>query len=476
MASQAIRLVIQIGTMVLLSRLLSPGEYGLVAMVLPFVALIVLLQEAGVPMVTIMRQDITPEQASDLFWLNIALGAALGAVLAISAPFIAGFYNDERLQLIVYAFAAMMIPAAISVQHRSLLQKSMNFRLLAVIDVVNQFSAAALTVVAAWYGMGYWALVLQTACLYLLQIPLFWSAYPWRPGRPRGFSQVGHLIRASGHFAGFNILNFFSRNIDNVLIGKFSGEVALGLYGRAYNLMLAPVSQINAAVSQVATPLLSRLAQDPQRYHNAYRQILEKLLLASMPGMVVLTAAAEPVTLLMMGSAWRDVAPILSALSLAALVQPLNSSTGWLFISQGRSRDLLHWGFIGPPLQVGAIILGLPWGPVGVAVSYAAVNLLVVTPLLWFRVSNSLFSAWDAVVTVFPFAMGSVISGVPLYLAHEFLATIHPFQAVTLALVWTYTVQLIVLIALPRYRHVAVSISELTLEIVRPLLRFKKRA
>jgi len=272
MASQAIRLVIQIGTMVLLSRLLSPGEYGLVAMVLPFVALIVLLQEAGVPTVTIMRQDITPEQASDLFWFNIVLSAVLGAVMAISAPFIAGFYNDQRLQPIVYAFAAMMVPAAISIQHRSLLQRSMNFRLLAGIEVVNQFTSAALSIVAAWYGMGYWALVLQPACLYLLQIPLFWSAYPWRPGRPRGFSQVSHLVRASGHFAGFNILNFFSRNIDNVLIGKVSGEVALGLYGRAYNLMLVPISQINGAVSQVATPLLSRLIQDPQRYRNAYRK------------------------------------------------------------------------------------------------------------------------------------------------------------------------------------------------------------
>lgn len=476
MASHAIRLFIQLGTMVLLSRLLSPGEYGLVAMVLPFVALIVLLQEAGVPMVTIMQQDITPEQASDLFWLNVALSAVLGTLLAVCAPLVAGFYDDERLLLIVYAFAAMMIPAAISVQHRSLLQRSMNFRLLAGIDIVNQFTAAALTVVAAWYGMGYWALILQTACLYLLQIPLLWMAYPWRPGRPRGFSQVRHLVRAGGEFAGFNILNFFSRYLDNVLIGKISGDVALGLYGRAYNLMLTPINQINAPLGQVATPLLSRLVDDPQRYRSAYRQTVEKLLLITMPGIVVLMAAAEPVTVMMLGPTWRDVAPILSALALAAVVQPLNNSTSWLFISQGRSRDMLRWGLISSPLMVASFVVGLPWGPVGVALSYAAVNLLVITPVLWFRVGSPLFSKFDAGVTAFPFAIGCLLSGVPLFLAQGFMATLHPVEAVALALAWAYMAQLAVLLALPAYRHVVVGIVRLAVEVLRPLTRQKKQA
>jgi O-antigen/teichoic acid export membrane protein len=240
--------------------------------------------------------------------------------------------------------------------------------------------------------------------------------------------------------------------------------------------MLVPINQINGPLGQVATPLLSRLTQDPQRYRNAYRRILEKLLLITMPGVVVLSAAAEPVILTMLGSAWRDAAPILSALALAALVQPLNNSTSWLFVSQGRSRDMLRWGFIGSPLVVGAIILGLPWGPVGVAISYAAVNLLVITPVLWFRVGSSLFSMRDAAITVFPFALAAAISGVPLLLSHGLLATIHPFQAVIIALTWTYTVQLALLVALPGYRHVVIGIAELASEVLRPLLRYKKQA
>lgn len=455
MASQAAKLVIQIGTTAVLARLLSPAEFGLVAMVLPFVMFIQLLQDAGLASVTLQRQDITSEQVGVLFWLNVGLAAVLSVVLAACAPLVSLFFDDPRLTLITVAFAGLLVPAAAAVQHRALLQRAMNFRALMAIDIAMQILGTVVAFALAWAGAGYWALVAHAATLAVAQVPLLWVMVPWRPGRPRGFAAARHLIRAGGEITGFNMLNFFARNLDNILIGKVWGEAALGLYGRAYNLMMTPIWQINAPIGNVALPLLSRLNGEPARYRSAYRQILEKLLLITTPGMVVMGVAADQVVLFLFGAQWLDAAPILAALAVAALIQPLNNSTGWLFISQGRSGDMFRWGFLGAPLQVIAIVAGLPWGPVGVAVSYAGVNLALVTPLLWWRVSSPAFSFRDMLRAVMPFALGSVLSGGALLFGGRALMDGLPSLAVVLlCCAWTYAVQTAVLLALPQHRRV----------------------
>lgn len=471
LASQGGRLVIQIGTTAILARLLSPGEFGLVAMVIPFVALVQLLQDAGLPSITLQRQDITEEQIATLFWTNMMLATVMSGVLALCAPLVAGFFDDDRLTAITIAFAALLIPAAAGVQHRALLQRNLNFRTLAIIDISIQLIATAVAVVVAWHGFGYWALVVHAATLPIVQLPMLWLAVRWSPGRPRGFSEARHLLRAGGEIAGFNLLNYFARNLDNILIGKVWGEAALGLYGRAYNLMLTPVNQINAPVGHVAVPLLSKLAHDPARYRNAYRQILEKMLLVTMPGIVVLIVAAPSVVLLLFGPKWLEAAPILAALGVTALVQPANNSTGWLYVSQGRTRDLFRWGFIGTPLQVAAIVAGLPWGPMGVAISYAAVNVLVITPLIWWRVDSPCFRAKDFAAAVAPFAASSVLSGGALLLGGGLLPDHHPLLVILASCAWTYGCQLAILLALPRHRRVVLELVAVAMDAMRMATR-----
>lgn len=458
-ASQGARLVIQIGTTAVLARMLAPADYGLVGMVLPFVALIQLFQDAGLGNVTLQRRDLTPEQVGGLFWVNVGMGLALSLLFAAAAPLIAAFFDQPRLTAVVVAFAALMIPATSAVQHRALLQRALNTRALAAIDVTVQLLAAGVAILMAWLGAGYWALVGQAATLAIVQLPLLWRVVPWNPGGPGRIRAARHLIRAGGEITGFNLLNYFARNVDNIAIGKVWGEAVLGLYGRAYNLMLAPISQINGPIGVVAIPVLSRLTAEPGRYRAAYRRILQHLLLATQPGTVLLVVASDAVVRILLGARWGEAAPILGALAVAALVQPANNTSGWLYVSQGRSNAMLRWGFIGAPLQVLAIFLGLNWGAYGVAVAYAAMEVLVVTPLLWWRVSSANFSARDAVATLVPYYAASVLSGGVFLLARPWLGDVGPLALLAVGAVWTYGVQVAVLLAVPSHRGIVVNLA-----------------
>lgn len=471
MVSQVVKLVIQIGTTAVLARLLGPSEFGLVAMVTPFVTFIQLLQDAGLQWVTLQRQDITKEQVGSLFWVNVAFAGVLTLVLIVCAPLVAAFFDDDRLTLVTVAFALLLVPAATSVQHRALLQRAMNFRTLMAIDITMQVVGAGVAIAMALAGYGYWALVAHAGTLTLSQIPLLWMVLPWRPGPPRGFAAARHLLRAGGEITGYNLMNFVARNIDNILIGKVWGDAALGLYGRAFNLMMTPIWQINAPLGNVAVPLLSRLADQPARYRNAFRHVLEKLLLVTTPGIVVMVAASEPVVTVLFGTQWLAAAPILAALGVAAVVQPLNYSANWLFISQGRSADLFRWGFVSAPLQIAGIVAGLPWGGVGVAIGFATVNVLAVTPLLWHRAGSPLFTTRDAVRTVAPFALAAAVSGGGLILAGELVATMHPLAALVLAIGWSYSIQLAVLVVIPAYRRVVREVYEMVTSALRGVLR-----
>lgn len=457
--AQMSRLAIQIATTAILARLLSPAEFGVVAMVLPFVALIQLFQDAGLGNVTLHRPDLTNEQVGGLFWVNVGIGIAASAVLAGLSPLVAAFYGRPELVAPTIAYAAILIPATAAVQHRALMQRGFRFRALAGIDISIQLLAAAVAVAMAWGGAGYWSLIGQAATLALAQHPPLWAILRWHPGRPRGLASIRHLIRAGGEITGFNLMNFFARNIDNVAIGRVWGEAPLGLYSRAYNLMLAPIAQINGPVGTVAIPLLSRLAADPARYRATFRRILEHVLLATQPGVVVLIVEAEAVVRLLLGADWLAAVPILQALAFAALTQPINNTTGWLFISQGRSADLLRWGFRGAPLHVAAIAAGLPWGAHGVAIAYAAVDVLVVTPLLWRHAGSAHFQTSDALVAALPFAACSAVSGSLLHLAEAWTAGLPPPLALILGLAWTYSLQLAVLAFLPSRRPIVARLA-----------------
>jgi PST family polysaccharide transporter len=217
------------------------------------------------------------------------------------------------------------------------------------------------------------------------------------------------MLRFGGNLTGFTTINYFSRNLDNLLIGRVWGAQQLGLYTRAYQLMGLPIDQINEPVTSVAVPALSRLTDSPESYRKAYLRMLEKIALLTMPCVVLMIVTSDWIIRIVLGSQWVGATQIFVLLGITALFQPIANTTGWLLISQGRTNHMLQWGLMSGPLIMASIVAGLPWGAVGVAASYAFTRVFIVDPLLyWFVGRRGPVRTTDFYRTMAPFVCASV--------------------------------------------------------------------
>ncbi|MBT4483357.1 MAG: lipopolysaccharide biosynthesis protein [Candidatus Latescibacteria bacterium] len=368
-----------------LARLLTPDDHGLIFMVMPIIGFIYLFKDLGLSQATVQKADITHRQISMLFWVNLTFSSILMVATVIAAPLIARFYSRPQLTLVTIALAFGFFMGGLTVQHQALLRRQMRFHIIAVIDVVAAIFGLAAGIVSAMYGLKYWALVIKTLVTAAVTEAGVWIACGWRPSPPRLGSGAFSMIRFGAHITGFNILNYGSANIANVLIGKFSGAQPVALFGKAKQLTLIPIQQINYPISPVAISSLSRLAGNPEAYRRAYLRILEKIAMITMPGVAALIATADWVVMAMLGPQWTAVTQLFTLLGIAALFKPINNTMGWLFISQGRTRHMFKWGIISGIITICSICAGLPWGVVGVTASFSFVSVFLSTPLLyWF--------------------------------------------------------------------------------------------
>ncbi|MEP0853162.1 MULTISPECIES: lipopolysaccharide biosynthesis protein [Cyanophyceae] len=385
MITQGCKFVLNMGSTVLLARLLTPQDYGLVGMVATVTGLVGLFKDMGLSTATVQKAEINHAQISTLFWLNVVFSIATMLITAAIAPLIAWFYGEPRLIWITLVSAIGFIFGGLTVQHQALLNRQMRFGALAIIDIVSMLIGVATAIVLALNGAGYWALVLMPLAMGMSSALGVWVMCGWRPGLPVRHSGVSSMLAFGANLTGFGIINYFARNLDNLLIGRYWGAQQLGLYSKAYALLLLPINQINAPIASVALPTLSRLVDSPDRYRQAYLRIVEKLLMLTMPIMVFMIATSDWLVQLLLGSQWGETSRIFALLGIAGLIQPLANSTGWLFMSQDRAHDMFKWGFIGGTTAIVSFVAGLPWGAAGVAASYSLVWICVCMPLLfWF--------------------------------------------------------------------------------------------
>ena len=243
--------------------------------------------------------------------------------------------------------------------------------------------AVPIAIVMAWRGAGYWALVALPLTLNLLMI-LSWLMVNWRPSLPHRGAQVGSMIAFGGNVAASYFIITVSRSADNVLIGRYIGAGPLGLYSRAYNLLMLPVRQLSSPAASVAIPAFSRTQGDPERFARYYLRAVNLLMWISAPIFGFLFVAAQPVIILLLGNQWRGAAPVFQILAICALTQLLLESTIWLFVSRGQSQQLLKLLLVISPIIVGSYALGLPFGIKGVALSGSLVLLAILPGMLKF--------------------------------------------------------------------------------------------
>jgi len=424
--SQASQFVIGLLATMVMARLLTPRDYGLIGMVTVVTGFLTIFKDIGLSRATIQRNVLTHDEASSLFWINGAVGVGIALLTAAIAPVIARFYGEPRLTNITIALACGFLVSGFSVQHQALLRRRMRFGILAANDVFSITLASVVGITMAFERMSYWAIVGNQLTFTISGAVLAWTVCRWRPSLPKRSTPVREMLAFGGNITGFTVLNYFSRNTDDLLIGRFWGSQQLGLYAKAYQLLLFPLNQINLPIGGVAVPTLSRLVDEPERYRAAFARTLDKIVLITMPLVVFLMVCSDWLIAVVLGSQWVGAANIFMWLAIAGFVQPIGYTTGWLFTSQNRTGELLRWGVMSSILAVGSIAAGVHWGAEGVAKSYGLTSALITTPLnLWWVGRRGPVRTWDFYKTSAPFAISAIIAGGAVWVFHYFAHPAH---------------------------------------------------
>ena len=452
LGAQLALFALRLGYQVAIARLLLPGDFGLVAMITPVIAFVQLFADLGLSQATIQMKEISQAQLSSLFWLNVTAGLVLSGVCVACAPLVAAFYGDPRASGIMVASAVMFALGGFFNQHLAVLNRQMRFRAIAGINIVTFLVGSASGIGSALLGAGYWAIVINQFGNSVASLGLALSVCRWLPGRPASLAQSMPLLKFGSNLTGFNIVNFFSRNSANILLGRFAGEQPLGLYDRATKLMLMPFFQIVAPFSSVAMPLLSRTQDQPELYRRAYGRMLETVLLLIYPCLVFMVVNSHTLTIMALGQPWAGVAPVFAILGVDMFVAPIGSSMGWLFISQGRTREMRNWGMVTSVLFMALFAAGLPWGPQGVAAGYASAGLVEIVLLVRAVARSGPVRARDILALLAPFLFAAAVALAVVWGLKQ--SGLPPLIGLALGGAGSYASFALALLALPRGRRV----------------------
>ncbi|MAX23831.1 MAG: lipopolysaccharide biosynthesis protein [Phycisphaeraceae bacterium] len=403
----------------ILARLLDPEDFGLIGMVSVIVGFIVLFKDMGLSMATVQQEKVTHDQVSTLFWINVLISSVIAVIAAVISPAIAWFYDEPRLLWIGLISAPGQIISGLIIQHQALLRRQMRFGTLSAIDITSQVGSIAIAITLAWQGWGYWALVVQTLSMGIINMSLVWIVTGWIPGKMVRGSGVRPMLKFGGFLTGFNLTNHFARNLDNILIGKFAGSVELGLYQKAYTLLMLPINQINAPITSVAIPALSRLQKDPEAFRRYYQRAIGLLVIVGMPVIAFAAAAAKPIILILLGEKWLDAVAIFLALSPAAFIGTFNVATGWVYTSMGTTHRQFRYGIVAAIFTCIGFAIGAHWGPIGVAWSLSINFVLIRYPAVAYCFAGTPLKPRHLGVVLWRPALAAIATGIGTWYAWD---------------------------------------------------------
>ena len=430
---QVIRTGLDLAAGMVMARLLTPADYGLVAMVLPVTGLIALFKDMGFSAATIQKEDILENQVSFIFWINLAIASILAVICAAMGPLVGRFYGDVRTGWIMLALAGTFVLGGLTTQFQALLTRQMRFGTLAIIDLLTTVTRTGVGISTAWMGWSYWSLVAMTISGTLINCSAVWMADDWRPSRPKMASGMRSILGFGGCLTLSRLFLFVSGNTDKLLIGKLLGATPLGLYNRGFQLLLMPVEQIYTPASSVMLAALSRLAGHPTRYRKAVRELAELMILTITPVSAILISLAPEAVYVLLGPAWMAAVPIFRGLAIAAVALPINYLCGIILQASGRTDAMMRWTLVTMLISVASIVLGLHWGVVGVAYCWSTGVLLLRTPGFYLTVSrNTEVSFMDLLMPVASYAIPFVLIVAFGELLRRFMPGYHPWTTLLL--------------------------------------------
>jgi PST family polysaccharide transporter len=378
-------------------------------------------RDLGLSTVTVQRKEITHQEVTNLFWINVLASVVIALIVCAASPLISAYYHEPRLTLVTCVLATNFIWNGLMVQHQALLTRVLKLGHTAAVRVLSSLISTIVGVWLAWKGFGYWALVWKEVLRCALLPFGMWLCFRWVPGLPFMKTKVWGLLRFGAHLSAANILSAIGSGADRFLLGRFWGAGSVAMYRQAYQLLVLPVEQLIGPVYYVAQPGLSMLQTEPALYRRFYQKVLTIVCAATMPVSLFVAVYSAEVTRVLLGRRWLEAAPLLMILSLHAFIKQPVASAAFVLITRGRSRMYLALVSVQSAILILLMVTGVHWGATGVAIADVAATYLLMIPTLYYSFKNSPITIGTFFSTIARPAIASLMMAILLRLIHQAL-------------------------------------------------------
>lgn len=415
-ASQAGKQAIQFLVSVVLARLLAPEDFGLMAMALVVINFVDIFRDLGTTASIIQHKEMSSELLSSLFFLNLFFGLLMGGGIALGAPVVAWLCGNADLAPILRVLGLTLVISSFGLVKKALLQRNMAFDSLARVELLTAVINGGVAVVLAWLGWRVWALVAGTLVSSIASTFLLWMSVSWRMHWRFHWANVKTIFQFSLNLTGSQIFNYFVFNADQIIIGRFLGAAALGLYALAQRLLMTPVLFITQVLTKVLFPAFSRIQDDDAQIRQRYLRACGGIAMVSFPLMAVMCILARPLILAVFSAKWSGAIPVIVILAPIGLFQSIATTVGVIYLVKGRTDWLLWWQILSGGLITASFFGGLPWGVVGVAAGYAISLFALAYPAfaIPFRLIGLKFV--DLLSTLRPYANATLLMAVQVFI------------------------------------------------------------
>ncbi|WP_347302929.1 lipopolysaccharide biosynthesis protein [Croceibacterium sp. TMG7-5b_MA50] len=364
---QMLRTGLQIGSLIVLSRLLGPREIGLMSMVVAITGIGGLLRDFGLSVGSVRLKNLSHEEKSNLFWVNGLLGSCIAAICFLLAVPIANFYDQPELVNITRILSVTFLISGLSTQLQAELQRNLRFSTMGAIELTAQAVGVAAAILVALQTPTVAALltqaIVQSVTFFLFQL----AKTQWWPSWPSRTTSIRHIVRFGAGLSGTQLLAYVSKNVDNVLIGMRFGAYELGVYSRAFQLVTTPLLQMMSPMSRVSLPVFARIVDDDQQFLRYLVAAQTVVIAGGALFFGCLAGTADVIIGILLGSAWLAAAPISQALAAGAVFKLLGQVPYWIFVAYGASGRQFKLYLVGQPIIIACIVGGLSFGSIGVA-------------------------------------------------------------------------------------------------------------
>ena len=397
----AAKQMLAFASVAVLARLLGPPVYGLMGMATLILTFLANFRDLGTAAAIIQRPQVSKRLLSSLFWVNCALGITLFAIGSLVAVPAAHFFRDPRIVNILRVISLSFCMTTLGTVPNALLARRMDFRSVAISDLTSAAVGYGVSIPCAFAGLGVWSLVIGSLANIGTATGLYFYFSAWRPALEFDREEVRSVAHFSLNLAGSGVVNYFSRNADNIIIGRQLGDRDLGYYQMAYNLFLFPLQNISSVIGQVLNPAFSKIQDDNERFRSAYLRSCMLIGLISFPVIAGLGVVAHPFIETVLGKRWLPVVPLLQILAPIGLFQSVHTTIGHIYLAKGRTDLGFRVGLVLTAITVSGFLIGVHWGTIGVAAAYFVVYFLLLYPglriafsLIGLTVSGFLRSLW----------------------------------------------------------------------------------